>query len=138
MSIKHSVAINSSAREIFAIYADASSWAQWDPDIEDAQMDGEFTTGATGWIKPKGAPKTRTHVVELTEPYSFSVESKLPLCTMLFTHQLEESGQQTTATHAVHFKGLLAPLYSRLIGGKIKSGIDGTMQGLKNYAEKRE
>ncbi|MBX2885665.1 MAG: SRPBCC family protein [Granulosicoccus sp.] len=135
MRIEYKISINCPEQRIFDIYKDVSSWAIWDPDIEAAHLDGDFLIGASGWIKPKGAPKTPTQIVSMTEPRHFTVESKLPLCTMSFDHTLEPLEGNTLVCHAVEFNGFLAPLFSRLVGRKIRQGIEGTMQGLKEYAE---
>ena len=135
MSIEQSINIASSPENIFAIYKDVDSWAQWDPDIEAVGMDGDFVAGTTGWLKPVGAPKTATKLTSVNEPTAFTVEAKLPLCTMRFEHNLKVMGDKTQATHRVVFSGPMAPVFSRLIGGKIRKGINGTMQGLKNFAE---
>ena len=135
MSIEQSITINSSPEAIFEIYKDVSSWAAWDPDIEAVGLEGDFISGTKGWLKPVGAPKTATVMVEVDEPRRFVVESKLPMCTMRFEHDLSSSGEQTIATHRVIFTGLLAPVFLRLVGSKISAGIDGTMKGLKAFAE---
>ena len=135
MTIEYSITIASSPEHIFAVYKDVDSWAQWDPDIEAVGMDGEFTVGTTGWLKPVGAPRTATRLVSVNEPSSFTVESKLPLCTMRFEHELQVVDAGTLATHRVLFSGPLAGVFSRLVGGKIQQGIKGTMEGLKHYAE---
>ncbi len=135
MSIEHSVVIDRPIGDVFNIYKDVSSWAIWDPDVEAVALDGPFAANSTGWLKPTGAPKTKTRMVSVNEPGEFTVEAKLPLCTMSFGHRLIEEDERTTATHTVHFTGLLAPLFSRVIGSKIQAGIDSTLQGLKRYAE---
>lgn len=135
MSIEQSIDIACSPERIFGIYKNVESWAQWDPDIEAVGMDGDFIAGTRGWLKPVGAPKTATRLTSVNEPDSFTVESKLPFCTMRFEHYLETEGSQTRVTHRVIFLGPLAPVFSRLIGGKIRKGINGTMQGLKDFAE---
>lgn len=135
MSIQHSISIQCSAQHIFNIYKDVASWAQWDPDVEEVGMNGNFAAGTTGWLKPSEGPKTKTEITEVVEPSTFTVQARLPLCRMIFRHDLTETAQETTATHSVYFEGLLAPVFSRLIGGKIRQGIPGTMQGLKQYAE---
>ncbi|MDC0434409.1 SRPBCC family protein [bacterium] len=135
MNIEQSITIASSPENIFAIYKDVDSWAQWDPDIEAVGMDGDFVAGTTGWLKPVGAPKTATKLTSVSEPTAFTVEAKLPLCTMHFEHDLKVKGDKTQATHRVIFSGPMAPVFSRLIGGKIRKGIDGTMHGLKKFAE---
>ena len=135
MTIEHSITIASTPEHIFGIYKDVDSWAQWDPDIEAVGMDGDFTVGTSGWLKPVGAPKTATELVSVNEPSSFVVESRLPLCKMRFEHELQAVGEGTLVTHRVLFSGLLAGVFSRLVGGKIQQGIKGTMEGLKHYAE---
>jgi len=135
MSIEHSITIACTPEHIFAIYKDVDSWAQWDPDIEAVGMNGEFAVGTTGWLKPVGAPKTATQMVSVDAPSSFTVESRLPLCKMTFQHELQVVDEGTLVTHRVLFSGPLAGLYSWLVGSKIKKGIKGTMEGLKQYAQ---
>lgn len=137
MSIQQSISIERSPQQIFEIYKDVNSWAQWDPDVEGVGMEGSFSAGTRGWLKPTDGPKTNTEITEVKEPDSFTVEARLPLCRMVFKHDLIPSAKETTVTHTVYFKGLLAPVFSRLISGKIRKGIQGTMQGLKQYAEQR-
>lgn len=138
MSIEHSITIKRSPEHIFAIYKNIDSWAEWDPDIEAVGMDGEFAAGTAGWLKPIGAPKTATMMMSVNEPASFTVQSKLPFCIMRFEHELKAVSDGTLATHRVIFTGALASIFSRLIGGKIRKGIHGTMEGLKQYAESSE
>lgn len=135
MSIEHSIDISRSAQHIFAIYKDVESWAKWDPDVEAVGMDGHFAQGTTGWLKPVDAPRTKTTMTHVQEPATFTVEARLPLCKLHFEHVLDTRGNITVATHKVLFSGLLAPVFSRIIGPKIRKGIGGTMQGLKEYAE---
>ena len=135
MSLEYSINIARSREHIFSVYKDVSSWAQWDPDIEAVELNGEFVAGTCGWLKPVGAPKTSTRMVLVNEPDSFTVESKLPFCTMTFEHELKAVGESTEATHRVLFTGPLAPVFSRIIGGKIRKGMRGTMEGLKQYSE---
>ncbi|MFK7890679.1 MAG: SRPBCC family protein [Granulosicoccus sp.] len=58
MAITHAITISASAQTIFDIYKDIESWPKWDPDLESVSLDGTFSLGATGWIKPQGAPRS--------------------------------------------------------------------------------
>lgn len=135
MSISSTIVIERPCQAVFAVYEDVNSWAQWDPDVEAVGVNGPFEVGTTGWLKPVGAPRTKTTLTEVQAPYGFTVESTLPLCTMSFRHILEPVKEGTAVTHTVEFSGLLAPVFSRLIGAKIERGIDGTLSGLKAYVE---
>jgi hypothetical protein len=67
----------------------------------------------------------------------FTVESKLPLCTLRFEHELSAAENQIEALHRVSFVGFLSPLFGRLIGAQIKKGLPRTLEGLKSAAESR-
>lgn len=137
MAITHTITVSAPSQTIFDIYKDIESWPQWDPDLEAVGLDGTFSIGATGWIKPKGAPRSKTRITELIEPESFTVESRLPMCRIVFRHELSHLETSTRVTHTVDFTGLLGPLFSTIIGRKIRQGMEGSMQGLKSYAERQ-
>jgi len=142
MSVTHSIEINATAEQIFAIYKDVSSWTEWDPDLEAVSLQGEFVAGTQGWLKPVDAPKTKTLLATVSEPHAFTVVAKLPLCEMHFNHELEPIGTNakplTRTTHSVEFTGLLAPLFSRIVGKKIRATIVAAMRGLKEFAERNK
>ena len=135
MNVEHSVIIDCPPQVVFSVYKDVGSWPEWDPDIEAVHLEGEFAAGSKGWLKPVGAPKTATTMLQVVDNQSFIVESSLPLCKMRFEHELEPIGDKTKATHRVIFTGIAAPVFSRLVSGKINKTIDSTMQSLKNFSE---
>ncbi|MCU0648618.1 MAG: SRPBCC family protein [Gemmatimonadaceae bacterium] len=121
--------------DVFALYADASSWARWDPDIESATRDGPFAPGTRGSIKPREGPTTKIVVTKVDPNRAFTAEARLPLCTMHFEHEVVPVGTETKITHRVRFTGPLAFLFARLIGKQLKYGIPRTMLGLKHALE---
>jgi len=64
------------------------------------------------------------------------MECKLPLGMMHFDYELHTQGGSTVATHRTTFSGLLAPLWSRLIGSGMKKSLPAALAGLKSAAEK--
>jgi hypothetical protein len=120
---------------VFALYADAERWPQWDPDLESASRDGPFAVGSTGVIKPREGPRTKIRITHVNGEQRFDAEARLPLCTMRFEHIVEPAGADTRVTHRVVLEGPLASIYARLIGPKLEAGIPRTMAGLKAYLE---
>lgn len=136
MSIEHSVEITASRKQVFALYADVASWPEWDCETLAVELPG-LRVGATGWLKPRQGPRANIRISEVTEGSSFTVEGRLPLCRMHFGHELEGDGNRTTATHWVRFTGLLAPLFSLLIGSGIDRTLPQTLAGLKRVSEEK-
>jgi hypothetical protein len=122
---------------VFALYADAASWADWDPDIRAASRSGPFEAGVTGTITPKQGPTMTIRLTAVVPNRSFDAEARLPGCTMRFEHWLEPVGNDTRVTHRVTFSGPSSFLFRALIGPSLRRGIPGTMAGLKAAAERR-
>src|SRR4051795_3933619 len=76
------------ASAVFARWADMATWPQWNTDTEWVRLDGEFRTGATGTLKPKGAPKVRFEVTSLVPGQEFVDVSKLLGARLTFDHQV--------------------------------------------------
>lgn len=135
MQFEESIEIQTTTQTIFALYADVSSWASWDPDVRSSSIEGAFVPGALGHLKPSSGPESRITFTEVIADKSFTVESKLPLCVMRFEHELSATSTGTVAVHRVTFSGPLSLIFSRLIGGSIRRGLPHTMAGLKQAAE---
>ena len=135
MQFEQRILINAPVDKVFSLYADVSGWSSWDPDVKASYIDGQFSTGASGTLQPSSGPKAKITFTEVLQNRLFTVESKLPLCTMRFQHELSLVGNQTQALHRVSFVGFLAPLFGRLIGSQIRKGLPRTLEGLKRAAE---
>lgn len=137
MPIKASIEIKQTPEQVFRLYQDAARWVDWDPEVTAARLPGGLKLGARGWLKPKRGPKANIEIVEVTPGRSFSVQSRLPLCRMLFGHSLASSSESgsTVATHWVEFKGPLSFLFRPLIGRSIQASLPNTMRGLKRASE---
>ena len=120
---------------VFALWADASGWPAWDPDLDAASLDGPFAPGTRGVLKPRGAPRTRIELVSVEPGRGFVAVARLPLCRLVFEHGIEPLADGCRVSHAVRFEGALAAVFRRLIGGNVRRGLPGTMAGLKRAAE---
>lgn len=108
---------------------------EWDHDVKDANIFGEFKEGGTGVLIPVNGPKAKFEITEVTNNKSFTSQSKLPLCLMEFSHYLEATGTDTRVIHSVSFKGVTSFLFGRLIGGQIKKSLPQTLKNLKEACE---
>jgi hypothetical protein len=138
MHFSNSVKIAATPAVIYELYARVSEWPAWDSEVERAEVSGPFAAGTLGMLKPRGGPQSRIELVEVTPGKSFTVRSKLPLCEMVFGHELIQAGSLTTATHSVSFAGPLSAIFGFLIGRGIRKTLPVTLEGLKKAAEARQ
>ena len=137
MQFEEQIVIAAPPEKVFALYENVTAWSSWDPDVKTSSIEGSFSSGASGSIKPSSGPKARIKFTEIMPNRSFTVETKLPLCIMRFEHELTLLPSGTNAKHRVTFQGLLSPFFGRVIGSQIRKGLPITLQGLKHAAEKQ-
>lgn len=130
-----SIDIHASAERVYSLYADLTSWPTWDPSVVEVNLPSGLRVGSSGWLRSKDGPRTRISIHEASDANSFTVQSHLPGCRMLFGHTLQTVAGGVRATHTLSFSGPLAFVFRRLLGPKIASTLPGALQGLKQMSE---
>ena len=129
------ITVNTNPERIFMLYEDVKNWSVWDPDVASSSLSGPFTAGTTGKLKPTKGPEAKIKIVTVDKNKSFTVRSQLPLCTMLFEHQLMPVKSSTRVIHRVTFSGPLSFFFGRVVGSQIRRGLPGTLRCLKQAVE---
>lgn len=131
------VATRATPEQIWAMWQDAASWPCWDSELEWVRLEGEFIVGTVGRMKPTSGPEVKFLLSDIVPLRSFSDVAQLPLTRLAFEHEyISPQGKDETAQicHSVTMSGLLAPVFGRLIGGKIKTHLRQAMQELSQRA----
>jgi hypothetical protein len=106
----------------FDRWADMATWPEWNLDTEWVRLDGAFTQGATGQLKPRGGPTVRFTVERLVPGHEFVDVSHLVGARLTFDHQITpgpDGGCRIDVT--VTLAGPLALAWKLLLGGGIKA-----------------
>jgi hypothetical protein len=137
-SFEHQARTSADPGEIWSLWRDVRNWHRWDPDVAFSEITGEFIAGANGTLKPSSGPRVRFRILAAAEPHSFTTRSYLPWTEMDFIHVLSrDPGGGTTVLHRVEMRGLLAPLFSRVVGRSLAKGLPVAMGRLIRLAESR-
>jgi len=115
-------------------YRQVEDWPLWDPEGLAVSLPGGPTPGSTGWLQPRAGPRAQI-TVTCHDAAGFDVESRLPLCRMIFGHRVEPTATGALVTHDVQFFGLLAPLFRHVVGRQIRAALPATLAGLKRHVE---
>ncbi|WP_060884754.1 SRPBCC family protein [Streptomyces caniscabiei] len=119
----------------FARWADMATWPEWNADTEWVRLDGPFEAGSTGVLKPKGGPRTKFVIAELTDDRFVDV-SRLAGARMTFSHFVEETrGGGTKVQVTVTLSGPLSHLWNLILGNGIKATLQQDLDSLKAVAE---
>lgn len=98
---EHSAVAGAGADDVWNLYADVSTWPEWDHGVERVSLDGPFAAGSTGRLKPRGGREVKFTLTGADPGRGFVDETRLPLATMRFEHQLRSHPDGTQISHRV-------------------------------------
>ena len=120
----------------FDRWADMATWPEWNLDTEWVRLDGPFTQGATGTLKPKGGPKVRFIVESLVPEREFVDVSRLAGARLTFAHNVTRTVDGGCSVHVnVSMNGPLAWLWERVLGKGLRSSLQPDLARLARAAE---
>ncbi|RAP32448.1 hypothetical protein DID75_04965 [Candidatus Marinamargulisbacteria bacterium SCGC AG-410-N11] len=140
MRIVHKVTLKTKAstKAIWKVWQNVEDWPGWDKELEWVTIDGPFIEGQTGKIKPKGSPVSSFKITTCVPFKQCTSVSKLPLTQLIFDHYVKFENGETLITHQILMKGPLSWLFNKLIGPKLKKGLDEAVRHLIQKAENSE
>lgn len=133
---KRSIVTHATPARIWEFWSDVETWHTWDDGLDSVSIEGEFVTGANGWLKPANGPKVKLELVNVRTNEFFHDRTKLPLGWLDFFHTLERVEEQTKITQQIQMHGPLTFIFSRLIGSGLKKRLPSVMNRLVHIAEK--
>ena len=137
-TFEHTEYTSASPESIWAQWSDETSWPVWDRGVEHVSLEGPFTVGTKGTLKPAGGPRVHYELTDVRPGEGFADVTKLPLARMRFEHWAVREADRTRLTHRVTISGPATPLFSRVIGRGIAKGLPETVETLARVAAERE
>ena len=121
----------------FDRWADMATWPEWNLDTEWVRLDGPFTEGATGSLKPKGGPVVSFVIERLTPNTEFVDVSRLFGARLTFAHLVSEradGGSEVSVT--VSMTGPLGRLWKVILGKGLATSAQPDLERLAGVAER--
>jgi hypothetical protein len=137
-STEASAESHATPRAVWNLWSSPSTWSEWDEGVEHCTLEGPFAVGSRGTLKATGGPAARFRLTEVEPELGFADVTKLPLTTLEFRHTVEPlPAGGVCIRHHVRMRGLLAPLWSRILGKSLETGLPETVRSLARRAESR-
>jgi len=122
----------------FACWADMATWPEWNSDTEWVRLDGPFTAGARGVLKPRGGPRVKFEITVLVPDREFTDVSRLAGARLTFRHLVQARPDGGSDLHvAITMSGPLGWLWTRALGKGLKASLAPDLAGLVATAEAR-
>ena len=131
------VSSSAPAPAFFERWADMNSWTEWSPDVEWIRLDGPFTAGTTGVMKPKGGPKVPFVIDRLTPGLEFIDVSRLLGAKLTVDHQVTgtpDGGCRVDVRYTM--TGPLARIWALILGKGLSTSAQPDLESLARVAER--
>ena len=134
---EHSLETSAEIGKIWKLYSDVEYWPKWDKGLEKVTLDGSFSTGTEGMMKPVNQDWMKFRLTMVNPMAGFSDETKMPATDSVirFVHTITKlpSGK-TKITHVVSIEGEDSDKFGKDFGPSMVSGIPETMQNIASLA----
>jgi hypothetical protein len=119
------------ADAIWSAWSDVSSWSEWNPDVERAEIDGEFAPGARIAMTLKDRTTVGLRVSEVVECECFVDEAEIEGTTVRTAHEIRQlAGGQLRVSYRLRADGPGA----EQLGPAISADFGETIEGVLAHA----
>ena len=124
-----------SEARIWQVLTDVENWKDWIGGIEYSIIQGNFENGSLISIKNIKAPQATNTLKDVVVNKSFTLQSKLPFCTMNGTHEIVRENDVIKVKLGIKMYGALSFIFSGIFGKKLTNSLPIATKKLVELAE---
>lgn len=134
-TFEHAETTSATPDQLWALYVEPTTWPQWDHGIAEVTVQGPVAVGTRGRLKPVTGPAASFTFTEVDPGVGFTNVSRLPLARLSLAHHIEATASGSRFTHHATITGPSSPLFARVLGRSLTSGVPTAMRNLARLAE---
>lgn len=134
-SYTEKVQTQATAEQVWAQWVDVKNWSSWDHEIDSSELLGPFTEGTSGRIQLTNGQKVAFKLMTVQPNHKFINVAELPYTKLYYSHTYITTKNACYISHKFSMKGLLAPLFGRLIGKNIQRNLKSVLLKLSERAQ---
>lgn len=126
------------ASMVWEIWSDLESSTQWDTDVANCQLEGDFTPGTHGICKLKNGLQMSIIVEDMVVGHSWCNSARLLGANLYFNHWVEAiTPQYCRITHQANVSQVSPWLWRKLITALLRPALASALNNLAKLAEQR-
>ncbi len=129
------VPVNTSATKVWQTLIDVQTWHEWDTEIIEASLEGDFAVNAKGTMKPKSGPKLKFYISEITPLQSYTFNTIMPVGELVIKRSLKIENEIVYFTDDIAFTGFLKKVFGLMLWGQFRKVLPEVMNKFKAIAE---
>jgi ligand-binding SRPBCC domain-containing protein len=109
---------------VWALWADAARWREWNDQIASAELDSPLEQGAVARIRFRRSPRAlRFTVTSFEDRRSFTDETRFPGARLAHEHRVEPDGAGSRIVHRLSFTGRAERLWGLVMGRPMRAAV---------------
>ena len=124
------------AEKIWAVWTDVNNWHTWQKDIEYAKLEGEFKTGNTFILKPKGVSAVTIQIIDVKINKGFTDLTKFPLAKMYGKHEFIQHDNEIEIKTTMSVEGFLGFVWRKIVAEDVANGMAEQTESLIQMVKK--
>ncbi len=131
------IAVKATKANVWQTLIDVQNWHEWDTELIEANLAGDFKVGAKGTMKPKTGPELKFYISEFTANQSYTVNTVMPVGELTIKRSLSEINNEIHFTDEIAFTGFLKHIFGFVLGVKFRKILPKVMNNFKRIAESK-
>lgn len=129
------ISVKTTKANVWQTLIDVENWHQWDTEILEANLEGNFEKGAKGTMKPKTGPKLKFYISEIIPNQSYTFNTIMPVGELVIKRSLTETINEVHFMDDIAFTGFLKYIFGIMLGGQFRKVLPEVMNNFKRIAE---
>ena len=131
-TVEHSIETSASPEAIWRLWSDVPGWPEWNADLAEAELDGEFGEGSTIRMTSKDGDVVELRIAEAVEPGRFVDEADFGNIVVRTTHRIEPG----RIVYRMEITGPEADTVGAELGPQISGDFPDVLAALAERAER--
>ena len=134
---EHSVETSASPEAIWRHWADVQRWPEWNTDLAEAELDGDFRPGSTIRMTSHEEDVFELQIARAEEPLLFVDQADFGSITVRTTHRVDRlEGDHVRIVYRMEITGPDADTVGAELGPKISGDFPEVLKALAERAER--
>ncbi len=131
------IPVNTTAQNVWQTLIDVQNWHQWDTELIEANLEGDFAVHTKGTLIPKSGPKLKFYISEIILMQSYTFNTIMPVGELVIKRSLNVEDGVVYFTDDIAFTGFLKRIFGFMLGGQFRKVLPEVMNKFKEIAEKK-
>ncbi|KXW58096.1 hypothetical protein FEMY_13930 [Ferrovum myxofaciens] len=116
--------------KVWMVWTDVNRWHTWQPDIEYAELNGEFKVGNTFKLKPKSGPQVSIRIIKVEPGRQFTDLTCFPGARMFGCHEFIAYDDELEIRTTMSIEGFLSFLWRKIVAESVAHGMEKQTEAL--------